>query len=237
MSIITNRNVGYGIRLNGSTQSITTANNVIVDLNTPISFSFHIAILGNTTPFDGIFSNAGGDSGIFCLVRAGVDYKIEFALLNNGASRFNNVSINQSLNLGEVYHIVFTKDSGFSLNNFKGYINGKDKSFYPSPFNALIASDNVFPQSNLRIGSIQTNVRANMILYDLKVYNKKLSPIEVEQQSIFNNVTDGLIHQYKFNRLPITDKVTNSPTILTGYNTGDKPLRDIQNTIVNNYVI
>lgn len=236
--LIENRNLGYGLALNENPTFINYVDcgNVANygSESYSISCSFLVRNLANV-PFlfsKGLFPNGGNYLTLY------PNGSVGWFFFSGTSGYFGLFSVNNTIPLNQIVNVVLIKNGNFC----SMFVDGEPIT--------LIRQDSVagtIPVAlNFIIGKhYQPSYQFNGIFYDFKIFDKVLNQIEAEEMNIYNNIpltaNSNVVMHLGFNGVTgttIRDKSSNGNNgTLIGYNAGDKPFRDIQNSIVNNYVI
>lgn len=237
---LTNRNLDYGLNFDGSNDYVNIPYNPLFAFNVTddftISFSFSVDAF---KPFTCLFGNILSQGGYYGGINDNNIITIGFVTIFPYIERAEYVFV-PPLVLGKSYNVVIT----FSNKIAKIYLDGKE---YP------IISAGVYPPTisyfnPLRLGvydPIPTSFQHDGVMFDFKLFNKTLNQAESIELSTYNRTpitaTSNLILHLPFNEITgttVTDKSASGLNgTLVGYNSGEKPLRDIQNTTVQEFII
>jgi hypothetical protein len=249
---MSNRNLGYGLDFNGSSNYMEVQHNTAIDFDYTDDFSFSFFVKptlfqsnlsdrgfgkfrdSSATPFNGY------DIGFSCLDVLGEQrWYLYLVLFESGVAR---KGVRYFLPFSEVFdavqHVVFVK-STTSSNNWQIWLNGDNLPV------SVFLNDNITTSIKNTFNAIvnyqltTTSYEPN-IIYDIKAYNSVLSLSNIEQLYIYNNYTTNCVLHIPFNEIvgvTTPELINNIPTTLVGYTLGDKPFRDIQSTIVQQYTI
>ena len=215
MSDITVTNNGATVDNNGkigkcysfgtSTSYLTLSNNTINKCTTECSLSFWLNITSWNSSYATFFQAGLGDTPwsnyIFGILRDGTSSNLCFTI-SNGSSASNNSYKTSNLELNTWYHLTFVYKTGHCLI----YVNGELYQDYATtivPNFSGITKTTVGACNNG--ASYQTNCKIN----DLRVYNRALSPKEIEVLS------RGLVCHYPLS-LSGENLLANSIPVATG---------------------
>jgi hypothetical protein len=247
--LLVNKNVSYGLSFNGSNQELIFNNNLLTVANTylqpnlpfSVSFSFYVTNAMFSGNGQGNFLWVNNNSAYGTLQTKGLNIIsfentgiINIVLSNlTFGERFIGVQIPFSF-LNQVVNVTFTHDG----NVFKGYFNGNLQQVGTSGTltGTIDYTTGIVP--GIRYDS-STFFQKGTIHY-IKIYNRELTPTEVAQQSRYNNIETNMVYHIPFNAINGTttpETVLGNPATLVNYSIGEKPFRDIQNNIIQNYIV
>jgi hypothetical protein len=247
--LLVNKNVSYGLSFNGSNQELIFNNNLLTVANTylqpnlpfSVSFSFYVTNamfsgngqgnflwINNNSNYDGITTKglniaSVDNTGIIDIVLNNLTFGIRFVGVQIPISFIN-----------QVVNVTFTHDG----NVFKGYFNGNLQQVGTSGTltGTIDYTTGIVP--GIRY-DVSTFFQKGTIHY-IKIYNRELTPTEVAQQSRYNNIETNMVYHIPFNAINGTttpETVLGNPATLVNYSIGEKPFRDIQNNIIQNYIV
>lgn len=232
---LSNRNLGYGVYFN-EISNYVEFNTINLGYLDNWSISFSVKLLDFTFGTNPIFSKSA-EMPYF-------GFTIYFDLTAINLIYINNINFNQHhikanigvVDINKIYHVVIVNEGGVKKIYVDGnLVNLTTISFYGNDFN--------YPNYPARLNVIwglTFTYHADKIIYDLKIFNTALIQENVTQLYKKNNYTTNMIYHLPFNQITGTttpEKVGGGVANLVGYNTGDKPLRDIQGTTVGQFII
>lgn len=212
-----------GLRFDGVNDFVQTT--LRFDISQNHSFAFWYkpnTLTGNqrilSTVSAGNFSNGGIQIGVLDFFGG---FKV-FVNIFNITIGTDNCSIYTTNSITNSFmHIVVVKDTQTRA-NWKIYINGVSVSLTNSgPVNV---ASGTLTGNQMRIGALDNNLYLNANLYDLKIFNKTLSEVEVTQLYNRGATPSNCIADYIFNNQSgtnLTDYVSGNNGTLNNYTTGD----------------
>lgn len=170
------------INLNGVNSKIAILDNVQNNISSPMSIEFFGSI--NTfSRYGALVSKYNGSHGWYLSCSPIDPYNTTrfSAVLQNSTQNVTQKSYNSNVNLvaGRVYHIVATYDSNVT----HIYFNGVEDSAASRRWDLPIAEN----ANNITIGFGSQLNYSNCSMYTFRLYNRALSPAEVEQN--YKNLT------------------------------------------------
>lgn len=240
---LSNRNVSYGLALNGSDNYVQVPTGGLqTNYNDNFSISCSIKINAITNTFNPLFiGNETIPLGVFFYIDTSVN-RLALVLFNDAVSG-ETWQCPFTLTTTQVYNLSVTYNAGICM----FYINGESVSPTVNVrFGGYDGTQNTTQPLGYTVAARPSiGFYVNSIFYDLKVFNKNLTLTEATELGTYNRTPTtaqaNLVLYLGFNALnglTVLDKSGNGNNgTLVGYNSGETPLRDINGTVIQEYII
>lgn len=232
---LTNRNLGYGLYFNNNSNYVEF-NTINLGYLDNWSISFSVKLLNFTFGTNAIFSKSA-EFPYFGFTTYFDTNGINLIYANNLSLNLHQVKADIGVvDIDKIYHVVIVNEGSTKKIYIDGdLVNLSTLSFYGNNFNY-----SNYPARLNVIWGLGFTYHADKIIYDLKIFNSALIQDNVTQLYKKNNYTTNMIYHLPFNQISGTttpERVGGGVANLVGYNSGNKPLKDILGNTVQNYTI